>query len=68
MTIETVRDKIIKANPDGELSNLYGCTTSEMVCRALQLGGVVSGELNASEQTPADVIEFDCLDGCVQIG
>ena len=41
---------------------------SEMVCRALQLGGVVSDELNASEQTPADVIKYDCLDERVQIG
>lgn len=41
---------------------------SEMVTKALQVAGVVCDELNASEQTPADVIEFDCLDERVQIG
>lgn len=34
---------------------------SELVCKALQIAGVVEDELNASEQTPADVVGYGCF-------
>lgn len=40
---------------------------SELVCKALQLADVVGEELNASEQTPADVIKYGCLEERIQI-
>ena len=41
---------------------------SELVCRSLQLAGVVDACLNPSEQTPADVIDYPCLLERKQIG
>lgn len=49
---------------DRDFSELF---CSEMVCRALQLGEVVSDLINPSEQTPVDVVNFDCLERRVQI-
>jgi hypothetical protein len=40
---------------------------SELVCKALQLAGMISESLNASEQTPADVVGYDCLNERIQI-
>jgi len=40
---------------------------SEMVCNALKLARVVDYKLNASEQTPADVVNYPCLEERVQI-
>lgn len=40
---------------------------SELVCKALQLASVVSDCLNPSEQTPADVIKYDCLERRIEI-
>ena len=33
---------------------------SELVAKALQIGGVLDPTINASEQTPADVVKFPC--------
>ncbi len=41
---------------------------SELVCKALQLAGVVNREVNPSEQTPADVMKYKCLEARLQIG
>tara|TARA_R110002096_G_scaffold137381_1_gene290692 strand:- start:148 stop:678 length:531 start_codon:yes stop_codon:yes gene_type:complete len=41
---------------------------SELVSHALQLAGVVPDEINASEETPADVIKYPCLLERKQIG
>lgn len=41
---------------------------SELVCKALQLAGIVSDMVNPSEETPADVVRYECLDRRVQIG
>jgi len=34
---------------------------SELVTKALKVAGVVSESVNASEQTPQDVVNFPCL-------
>ncbi|MGE5657793.1 MAG: hypothetical protein ACM37W_14400 [Actinomycetota bacterium] len=41
-----------------DLSTLF---CSELVTKALQIGGAVDCKLNPSEQTPEDVINFQCL-------
>lgn len=41
---------------------------SELVCKGLQLAEVVSDLINPSEQTPADVIKYECLERRIQIG
>lgn len=53
----------IENEPD--FSSLF---CSELVCKALQLADVVCQSLNPSEQTPADVVSYGCLDERVQIG
>ena len=40
---------------------------SELVTRALQVAGVVANTVNASEQTPANIVEFSCLDSPILI-
>ena len=40
---------------------------SELVCKALQIAEVVGIEKNASEQTPADVIKYPCLEQRIEI-
>ncbi len=40
---------------------------SELVARALQIAGVVDEAMNASEQTPADVMQFPCLQTATMI-
>ncbi len=42
---------------DREFSEVF---CSEMVAKALQVGGAVDSHLNPSEATPADVCLFDC--------
>ncbi|TVR14494.1 MAG: hypothetical protein EA395_02555 [Phormidium sp. GEM2.Bin31] len=42
-----------------DLSRLF---CSELVTKALRVAGVVDPEINPSRQTPADVINFPCLD------
>jgi len=41
---------------------------SELVSQALQLAGVIPEDINASEQTPADVVNYPCLLERKQIG
>lgn len=41
---------------------------SELVCKGLQIAGVVDENINPSEQTPADVVSYSILDDRVQIG
>ncbi|MEM8845370.1 MAG: hypothetical protein AAGB35_10065 [Pseudomonadota bacterium] len=51
-------DSIVGENtPD--FSSLF---CSELVTKALQLGGAVSTQLNPSEMTPVDCTEFSCFD------
>ena len=40
---------------------------SELVTKALKIAGVVDSNLNASEQTPQDVMSFSCLDQALPI-
>ncbi|MGC9504887.1 hypothetical protein [Baaleninema sp.] len=40
---------------------------SELVSKALKIAGVLDDNLNPSEQTPADVVNFPCLDRPVLI-
>lgn len=40
---------------------------SELVTRALQIAGVVDDEINASEQTPADVANYECFENEVKL-
>jgi len=40
---------------------------SEMVTKVLQLGDFLPSAINPSEQTPADVIAYDCFKERVQI-
>jgi hypothetical protein len=40
---------------------------SELVTRSLQIAGVVDPEINASEQVPANVVQFDCFEPPVMI-
>ena len=40
---------------------------SELVCKALQLAKIAPDYLNPSEQTPADVIDYECFDLRIQI-
>ncbi|MBO9997441.1 MAG: hypothetical protein J7641_00290 [Cyanobacteria bacterium SID2] len=47
-----------------DISQLF---CSELATKALKLGGVVASDINASEQTPADVVNFRCLGEPVSI-
>jgi hypothetical protein len=40
---------------------------SELVTRSLQIAGVVDAKINASEQIPANVVQFDCFEPPVLI-
>lgn len=40
---------------------------SELVTKALKIAGVVDSNLNASEQTPQDVMSFECLEQALPI-
>ncbi|MFP4652021.1 MAG: hypothetical protein ACLFM4_06300 [Phormidium sp.] len=42
-----------------DLSRLF---CSELVSKALRVAGVIDSEINPSRQTPADVVNFPCLD------
>jgi hypothetical protein len=49
----------------GVLKNKESFSTlfcSELVTKALQIGGAIDPKLNASEQTPGDVMAFPCLE------
>jgi hypothetical protein len=40
---------------------------SELVTRALQIAGVVDGQINPAQQVPADIVEFPCFNPPVLI-
>lgn len=40
---------------------------SELVTKALQVAGLIDDNINASEQTPADVAGFDCFSDAVRL-
>ncbi len=40
---------------------------SELVMKALQMAGVVSDDINPSEQTPDDVVKYSCFDNVIKI-
>jgi hypothetical protein len=55
-------DGILENDPD--FSKLF---CSELVARALQIAGVVDGDINPSETAPSEVLAFDCLEEPVPI-
>lgn len=50
-------DRLGIANEE-DMSRLF---CSELVTKALKIAGAVDASVNASEQTPKDVVEFNCL-------
>jgi hypothetical protein len=57
-------DIILGIQNEPDFSSLF---CSELVARALQVGGVISDDLNPSELTPADVVSFSCFDKVIPI-
>lgn len=57
-------DMILGIENEQDFASLF---CSELVTKALQVGGVVPDVLNPSELTPQDVVRFDCFDDAVAL-
>lgn len=55
---------LIALNNEPDFSALF---CSELVSKALQIGGVIPDSINPSEQTPKDVCSYNCLAPRVQL-
>ena len=56
--IGSALDIFIRLHNEEDFSSLF---CSELITKALQLGGVVPKSINASEMHPEDVMQFKCL-------
>ena len=57
-------DMVLGIENEPDFSSLF---CSELVTKALQVGGVVSSDINPSEQTPEDVANFECFDNALPL-
>ena len=57
-------DMVLGIENEPDFSSLF---CSELVTKALQVGGVVSDDINPSEQTPEDVANFACFDDALPL-